>query len=350
MPPHYLADLILQVEVRGPDQGLSDDPTYKVLIASENLRKDTAKGIERDLIRSHHISFEAFCRRVEKISNVKFDPVRDEMAWIDQSSSPGTHPRYAIITNEELFQNAVGVMVNRTTITEPLPRLTFHIFSPAPREAVFRRSRRAADTLTIRHGEAASIPMPQVLSSNQNLLQPATPSILSEHYNELQIQVPPMLSHHQDDLLKIYNDIFPCKVQQSQSRAASPITMESLNEDQRPMGIDRNDDARDDEDPDIDEDWDHDNDWDRDENEDHDENRDHDEDGDNNGSDDGSSNGFILRAGTALGQLSTKDIECGPQEPGESDEAYQQRVQDAKDLKADLEASKLVSPLHQKHQ
>ena len=160
MPPHHLADLILQVEVREPNQGLSDDPIHKVLIAPENLRKDSAKGIERDLIRSHHISFEAFCRRVKKISNVDFDPVRDEMAWIDNGSRPNTHPKYVIITNEELFQNAVGVMVNRTIITKPLLRLIFYVFSPTPREAVFCCLRRAADSLAIRYSKAASILMP----------------------------------------------------------------------------------------------------------------------------------------------------------------------------------------------
>ena len=133
--------------------------------------------------------------------------------------------------------------------------------------------------------------------------------------------------------------------------------MESSNEDQRPTAINRNDDAGVDEDSDYIEDSDHNEhwdpneywsnsgDWEHDKDRDQYENRDIDEDRDNN-IDDDSRDGFILRAATALSQLSTKDIECGPQEPNESDEAYQQRVQDAKDLKADLEASKLVAPLY----
>ena len=108
------------------------------------LLKPEFIDLPTDRIRAPHISFDSFCRKVEKAFNVKFDAVRDELGWVQEPLGPGGKQEYLAISSELLFQNALGVMRLSTAQSEPPQALILHLWSPAPREPIFRRSRRAS--------------------------------------------------------------------------------------------------------------------------------------------------------------------------------------------------------------
>jgi hypothetical protein len=107
------------------------------------LLKPEFIDLPTDRIRAPHISFDSFCRKVEKASSIKFDAARDELGWVQEPLGPGGKQEYLAISSERLFQNALGVMRLTTSQSEPPQALILHLWSPAPKEPIFRRSHRA---------------------------------------------------------------------------------------------------------------------------------------------------------------------------------------------------------------
>ena len=107
------------------------------------LLKPEFIDLPTDRIRAPHISFDSFCRKVEKASNIKFDAARDELGWVQEPLGPGDKQEYLAISSELTFQNALGMMRLTTSQSEPPQALILHLWSPAPKEPIFRRSRRA---------------------------------------------------------------------------------------------------------------------------------------------------------------------------------------------------------------
>jgi hypothetical protein len=107
------------------------------------LLKPAFIDLPTDHIRAHHISFDSFCRKVERASNTKFDAARDELGWVQEPQRPEEKQQYWGISCELTFQNALGMMQLSTTQSEPPQALTLYLWSPAPKEPIFRRSRRA---------------------------------------------------------------------------------------------------------------------------------------------------------------------------------------------------------------
>jgi hypothetical protein len=108
------------------------------------LLKPEFVDLPTDRIRAHHISFDSFCRKVEKASNIKFDAARDQLGWVQEPQRSDEKQQHWVISSELLFQNALGMMQLSTTQSEPPQALILHLWSPAPREPMFRRSRRAS--------------------------------------------------------------------------------------------------------------------------------------------------------------------------------------------------------------
>lgn len=96
-------------------------------------------------IQAHHLSFDSFCRKVKKSSNIRFDAARDELGWVQKPQRQGEEQQHIGISSELTFQNALGVMRLTTTQSETPQELILHLWSPAPKEPVFKRSRRAHD-------------------------------------------------------------------------------------------------------------------------------------------------------------------------------------------------------------
>ena len=96
------------------------------------LLKDKFEGLDTEEISNHHLSFDAFRRVVERVSRVQFDPIRDELGWVE--ILPSGENRHNLIYDELSFQNALGVMQNHTTIaTDPQP-LLFFLSSPSRKQ------------------------------------------------------------------------------------------------------------------------------------------------------------------------------------------------------------------------
>jgi hypothetical protein len=143
LPPYPLAKLLLAVEIRTQEQGLTDHPAMRREFSITGLLKSEFIDLPTDCIRAPHISFDSFCRRVEKASNIKFDAARDELGWVQEPLEPGDKQEYLAISSELLFQNALGMMRLMTSQSEPPQVLILYLWSPAPKEPIFRRSRRA---------------------------------------------------------------------------------------------------------------------------------------------------------------------------------------------------------------
>jgi hypothetical protein len=107
------------------------------------LLKPEFIDLPTDHIRAPHLSFDSFCRKVERASNIKFDAARDELGWVQEPLGPGDKKEYLAISCELLFQNALGVMRLMTSQSEPPQALILYLWSPALKEPIFRRSRRA---------------------------------------------------------------------------------------------------------------------------------------------------------------------------------------------------------------
>jgi hypothetical protein len=144
LPPYPLAKLLLIVETRTQDQGLTDHPVMTREFSITGLLKPEFIDLPTDRIRAPHISFDSFCRKVEKAFNIKFDVARDELGWIQEPQRPDEKQQHWVISSELLFQNALGMMQLSTTQSEPPQALILHLWSPAPREPIFCRSRRAS--------------------------------------------------------------------------------------------------------------------------------------------------------------------------------------------------------------
>ena len=142
LPPYPLAKLLLIVEIRTQEQGLTDRPAMRREFPITGLLKSEFIDLPTDRIRAPHISFDSFCWKIEKASNIKFDAARDELGWVQEPLGPGDKQQYCAISCELTFQNALGMMRLSTTQTEPPQALIIHLWSPAPRESIFRRSRR----------------------------------------------------------------------------------------------------------------------------------------------------------------------------------------------------------------
>jgi hypothetical protein len=143
LPPYPLAKLLLIVEIRTQEQGITDHPAMKREFSITGLLKPDFIDLLTDRIRPPHISFDSFCRKVEKASNIKFDAARDELGWVQEPQRPDKKQQYWAISCELTFQNALGMMQLSTTQSEPPQALILHLWSPAPKEPIFRRSRRA---------------------------------------------------------------------------------------------------------------------------------------------------------------------------------------------------------------
>jgi hypothetical protein len=142
LPPYPLAKLLLVVEIRTQEQGLTDRPAMRREFSITGLLKSEFIDLPTDRIRAPHISFDLFCRKIEKASNIKFDAARDELGWVQELLGLGDKQQHCAISCELTFQNALGMMRLSTTQTEPPQALIIHLWSPAPRESIFRRSRR----------------------------------------------------------------------------------------------------------------------------------------------------------------------------------------------------------------
>jgi len=97
-----------------------------------------------DQIHASLLSFESLLRRIEKGSGIKFDADRDELGWVEEAQELGPKQLRTIV-NELTFHNAVGVTQLLTTQSKPPQEIIFYLWSPAPKEPNFRRSRRAPD-------------------------------------------------------------------------------------------------------------------------------------------------------------------------------------------------------------
>jgi len=143
------------------------------------LLKPEFIDLPTDHIRAHHISFDSFCRKVEKASNIRFDAARDELGWVQEPRRPDEKQQYWGISNELTFQNALGVLQLYTTQSELPQALILHLWSPAPKEPKFRRSRRAP----LPEGRSVS----DGLESEDNAQQPTgstTPPVIHPYLNQ----------------------------------------------------------------------------------------------------------------------------------------------------------------------
>jgi hypothetical protein len=107
------------------------------------LLKPEFIDLPTDRIRAPHISFDSFCRKVEKASNIRFDGARDELGWVQEPQRPDEKQQHWGVSCELTFQNALGMMRLSTTQSEPPQAITLCLWSPAPKEPIFRRSHRA---------------------------------------------------------------------------------------------------------------------------------------------------------------------------------------------------------------
>ena len=143
------------------------------------LLKPEFINLPTDHIRAHHISFDLFCRKVEKASNIRLDAARDELGWVQEPRRPDEKQQYWGISNELTFQNALGVLQLYTTQSELPQALIFYLWSPAPKEPIFRRSRRAPLSTGCSVGDS--------LESEANSQQPsgsATPLVIHPYLNQ----------------------------------------------------------------------------------------------------------------------------------------------------------------------
>jgi hypothetical protein len=184
--PYDLSELIIEVELRGPTLRLSDPPLKAERIPIDYLVKEEFKDLPAPVIRSHHLSFEAFCKSVSNIFKVDFDENRDEFGWVF-SSPYATMPQTFASANSELtWQNALGVMRNATSIADRPSALKIFLFSPAPKESAFRRSRRAPDQQSTRKPLPNEPPTstPDALEP-VDLDQPPTEGTLTWHMSDI---------------------------------------------------------------------------------------------------------------------------------------------------------------------
>ncbi len=107
------------------------------------MLKPETIDISNDCIHACHVSFDLFCQRLERTTGIKFDPARDEFGWVQEPRRPDGIRQYWGISSELTFQNALGMLRLYTTQSGPPHPLVLHIWSPAPKEPIFRRSRRA---------------------------------------------------------------------------------------------------------------------------------------------------------------------------------------------------------------
>jgi hypothetical protein len=103
LPPYPLAKLLLVVEIRTQEQGLTDRPAMRREFSITGLLKSEFIDLPTDRIRAPHISFDLFCRKIEKASNIKFDAARDELGWVQEPLGPGDKQQHCAISCELTF-------------------------------------------------------------------------------------------------------------------------------------------------------------------------------------------------------------------------------------------------------
>jgi hypothetical protein len=136
-------DVLLHVQLREPDQGLEDEPLLQTDEHISTLLKPEFDDLPTNQLRVQHLDWNKFCGNILKYCGLTFSDERDEMGWIQEHSREGLHRKFVPISDELTFHNAIGLMLNAST--PHTTHLNIHIFSPRPKEPVFRRSRRAPD-------------------------------------------------------------------------------------------------------------------------------------------------------------------------------------------------------------
>ncbi len=140
------------MEVRTPQQGLEDDPVTRIPLSITGLLKPEFRDLPTDRIHASLLSFETLLRRIERGSAISFDAARDELGWVEDAPELGPK-QFRRIVNEITFHNAIGVTQLLTTQSKPLQEIMLYLWSPAPKESVFRRSRRAPESRPSTSGE-----------------------------------------------------------------------------------------------------------------------------------------------------------------------------------------------------
>src|SRR6266487_796551 len=164
-----LNDILIRFQLRGPDQGLDDEPKKQTDEPIALLLKPEFDHIPTEQIRVTHLDWKQFCANILKYCGVAFDNIRDEMGWIQDPPREGMVRKFVPIFSELTFHNAIGVMQNASTSRTKY--FYIYMFSPQPREPVFKRSRRAPNAV-LAPGSDKSVNITQTQSNPE----PTTPS------------------------------------------------------------------------------------------------------------------------------------------------------------------------------
>ena len=174
-------DILIRFQLRGPDQGLDDKPKEQADEPIALLLKPEFDDLPTEQIRAQHLDWKKFCAKTRKYCGVTFDNTRDEMGWIQDPPREGMARKFVPISDELTFHNAIGVMQNAST--SRAKHFHIHMFSPRPREPVFRRSRRAPDAM-LSPGSSKSVNITQTpsnpeLTTSSNLHSESPPKAIS---------------------------------------------------------------------------------------------------------------------------------------------------------------------------
>ncbi len=168
LPSYPLTRLSLLVEVRTQQQVLEDDPVTRIPLSITGLLKPEFQDLPTDRIHASLLSFEMLLRRIEKGIAIRFDNASDELGWVEETLELGPK-QFRRIVNKITFHNAVGVTQLLTTQSKLPQEIRFYLWSPAPKESIFKRSRRAPDSRPSTYGEK---PETQVGSQQPSNLLP----------------------------------------------------------------------------------------------------------------------------------------------------------------------------------
>ena len=141
LPLYPLAKLLLIVEIQTQEQGLTNCLVIKREFSITRLLKLEFINLLTDHIQAHYISFDSFCQKVKKASNIKFDAAQDKLGQVQELQRLDEKQQHWVISSKLLFQNALRIMQLSTTQSELLQTLILHLWSLALREPIFYRSR-----------------------------------------------------------------------------------------------------------------------------------------------------------------------------------------------------------------
>jgi hypothetical protein len=164
--PLLLSHILIQIDLRNPEQGLDSPAVHSEAFRVTQLLSDQWRLIPTARIRSHHLSWDKLIRKIFVHFGIKFTTDDAELGWVCPALAENLSEQYCHIVDEASFHNAIGALHSQTSCNNRVGKFILALWSPKHQDPIVYHSPRAS--LPIQEGDTIA----DVFNSRDNITIP----------------------------------------------------------------------------------------------------------------------------------------------------------------------------------